>query len=102
MTAGYCVRLVLSLHYHILVADGVFLRPWYDLAARPSFLQLPEPTDDEIAALLDQIIRRVTALLRRHGRLDDGADDAEPEQLLLFAARSPVGRRSPVEDEDLF
>ena len=92
--------LALALHEHILAADGVFLRPWYDLAARPSFLALPEPTDAEVATLLDRIIERVTALLRRHGRLDDEGDD-EPEQLLLFAARSPVGRRSPAEDEEL-
>jgi hypothetical protein len=93
--------LALSLHHHSLVADGVFLRPWYDLAARPTFLELPEPTDDEIAGLLDQIIRRVTALLRRHGRLDDDEADGEPEQLLLFAARSPVARRGPPGDEEL-
>jgi hypothetical protein len=93
--------LALSLHQHNLVADGVFLRPRYDLDARPSFLALPEPTDDEVAALLDQIIRRVTGLLRRHGRLDDDAADSEPEQLLLFAARSPVGRRGSPGDEEL-
>jgi hypothetical protein len=93
--------LALALHAHILAADGVFLRPWYDLAARPSFLALPEPSDDEVAGLLDQIIRRVTALLLRHGRLDDDEGDGEPEQLLLFAARSPVARRSSADDEAL-
>jgi hypothetical protein len=89
------------LHYHVLAADGVFLRPWYDLAARPTFLALPEPTDEEIAMLLEQIIRRVTALLRRHGRLDDDVVDPEPEQLLLFAARSPAARRGPPGDDEL-
>ncbi|MBI5478399.1 MAG: transposase, partial [Deltaproteobacteria bacterium] len=101
MVQRFNSALALSLHYHVLAADGVFLRPWYDLAARPTFLELPEPTDDEIAVLLDQMIRRVTDLLRRHGRLDDEAIDEEPQQLLLFAAHSPVARRSPPGDEEL-
>jgi hypothetical protein len=93
--------LVLALHLHALVPDGVFVRMSPDLDARPFFVTLPEPTDDEIAALLDQIIRRVTELLRRHGRLDDDAVDPDPAQLLLFAARSPVARRGSRGDEEL-
>ena len=93
--------LALALHGHLLVADGVFVRMGNDLDARPFFVALPEPTDDEVAVLLDQIVCRVTELLRRHGRLDDDAADSEPEQLLLFAARSPVGRRGPPGDEEL-
>jgi hypothetical protein len=93
--------LVLALHAHVLVPDGVFVRMGHDLDARPFFVALPEPTDEEVAALLDQIIRRVTELLRRHGRLDDEAVDPDPEQLLLFAARSPVARRGPPGDDEL-
>jgi hypothetical protein len=93
--------LALSLHAHVLVPDGVFVRMGNDLDARPFFVGLPEPTDDEVATLLDQIIRRVTELLRRRGRLDDDAVDPEPEQLLLFAARSPVARRGPPGEDEL-
>jgi hypothetical protein len=93
--------LALALHGHLLVADGVFVRMGNDLDARPVFVTLPEPTDDEVAVLLDKIVCRVTALLRRHGHLDDDTADFEPEQLLLFAARSPVGRRGPPGDEEL-
>jgi len=100
MVQRFNSALALSLHFHILAADGVFLRPWHEPDARPTFVELPAPSDDEIAALLEQIIRRVTALLRRHGRLDDEGD-SEPEQLLLFAARSPVARRGPAADEAL-
>jgi hypothetical protein len=93
--------LALALHLHVLVPDGVFVRMGHDLDARPFFVVLPEPTDDEVAALLDEIVRRVTKLLRRHGRLDDDAVDPEPEQLLLFAARSPVAGRGPPGDDEL-
>jgi hypothetical protein len=78
----------------------VFLRPCYDLAARPSFLALPEPTDVEVATLLDRIIDRVMALLRRHGRVDDEVIDPEPEQPLLFAARSRVNRGEAVMEDE--
>jgi hypothetical protein len=93
--------LALALHAHVLVPDGVFVRMGNDLDARPFFVALPAPTDEEVAALLDQIIHRVTELLRRHGRLDDDTVDSEPEQLLLFAARSPVARRGPPGADEL-
>jgi hypothetical protein len=100
MVQRFNSALALSLHFHILAADGVFLSPWYEPDARPTFVELPAPTDDELAGLLDQIIRRVTRLLRRHGRLDDDGD-AEPEQLVRFGVRSSAARRWPAADEEL-
>lgn len=86
MVQRFNSALELSLHYHSLLPDGVFVTDGDDPDARPRFVAIDPPTNEEVAALLDQIIGRVTALLRRRGRLDDAIDD-EPEPHLLLAAR---------------
>ena len=78
--------LKLSLHYHSLVPDGLFLHDGDAPDARPRFVQIDPPTNEEVGALLDQIINRVSAMLRRHGRLDEDGDD-EPEPHLVSASR---------------
>ena len=93
--------LALSLHFHSLVADGVFVRRPGDPDGRPAFVALPPPTDEQVGALLRTIIRRVIALFRRHGRLDDDAVADEPDQLMLFATQSPVARRAATPDDAL-
>jgi hypothetical protein len=79
--------LELSLHFHVLVPDGIFVGDGDDPDARPRFVELDPPTDQDVAALLDRIRERVVALLRRRGRLDDEAVDDPPEPHLLLAAR---------------
>jgi hypothetical protein len=94
--------LELSLHFHILVPDGVFIRGADDdLDAKPRFVAIAAPTDAEVAALLDRIVQRVLALLRRRGRLDESDDDEEPEPQLLLASRTPAGGDGPFVEDPL-
>ena len=93
MVQRFNSALELSLHFHVLIPDGVFIANGEDPDARPRLVELPEPTDHDVAALLDTIIDRVTRTLKKHGRLDDDNDD-EPEPQLLIAlrpARAPGG-----------
>jgi len=83
--------LELALHFHSLIPDGVFIGDPRDLDARPRFVELDPPTDEEVGQLLEEIIRRVTALLRRQGRLggDDTEDDSDDSSLALRLAARP-------------
>ena len=72
----------------MLIADAVFVRESSDPDARPRIVELPPPTDDDVAALLDRIIARVTAVLTRLGHLDD-TDEAPNPQLALAMRPSP-------------
>ena len=75
--------LLLNLHFHTLLFDGVFFEgPEGALEFRP----LPPPTDDEVGVVLARIAARVLRLLRRRG-LDPGDAD-------LFQA-DPVVEESP-------
>jgi len=82
-------------HFHALVLDGVFTRP--PGPAAPVFHALPPPTDDEIAAVLDQVHARAQRLLHRRGRLPEEPSPTDPiaDQLPLlagYAAASIQGR----------
>ncbi|MFI5234006.1 MAG: transposase, partial [Gemmatimonadales bacterium] len=90
--------LELSLHFHILIPDGVYLpNPW-DPDARPPFLALDPPTNDEVASLLDRIINRVVALLERHGRFDGDDDDETPPPQMVLATQTAPGGTAFTED----
>ena len=93
--------LELSLHFHVLIQDGVFVRDGNDPDARPRFVEIDPPTSEDVAALLDKIIGRIIALLRRHGRLDGDALDDEPEPHLLLAARPANVKGDAFVDEPL-
>jgi hypothetical protein len=80
--------LALNVHYHVLIPDGVFVRDGDDPDVRPRFVEIDPPAEQDVADLLDRIIERVVALLRRRGRLDDdGANDDHAQTHLLYAAR---------------
>ena len=88
--------LQLNFHLHMLLPDGVFVRPQGDdPEVRPHFVRIEPPTQDEIEQVLRRIIAEVTAWLRKRGRLDDERDQ-DPDELLpllhAVAARSPVAR----------
>ena len=100
MVQRFNSALELSLHFHILIADGVFISPQDNPDARPRFVEIDPPTDKEVAALLDRIIARVIAMLRRKGRLDDDTIDDEPEPHLVLAARQSR-RPGPFVEEPL-
>ena len=82
----------LSLHFHIVIPDGVFVRDGDDPDARPRFVQLAAPADADVAAVLDAIRVRVIAMRKKKGRLDDD-DDEPPEPHLQMAMRPTRGPR---------
>lgn len=57
--------LSLNLHFHCLVTNGVFVKMSSD--ATPWFLELPEPSTDDIAELATKICRWTCDLLEREG-----------------------------------
>jgi hypothetical protein len=70
----FCQRfgsaLQLTPHFHTLVPDGVFVTDPARPDARPRFHRLDPPSDDDVAAVLDRVVRRTASLL-----LDDRDDD---------------------------
>src|SRR6266566_4781813 len=64
----------LHVHYHLLFLEGVFLDRT-DEGRTPRFLAGEPPTDTDIAAVVQQISRRVIRMLRRLGYLEA---DMEP------------------------
>ena len=97
---GAIDRQLLSLHFHILVPDAVFIRDGKDPDARPRTVEIDPPINADVAALLDDIIERVFKTLKKHGRLDDDLDD-EPEPQMLLALRPASGPRGPFVEEPL-
>ena len=62
----------LNVHFHTLVPDGVFALGEEGPAR---FVALPPPGDEDVAAVLERIVRRVAkALAERAEELDEGAD----------------------------
>ena len=55
--------LELSLHFHMLVPDGVFVADGA-VDERPRFVKLEEPSDEEVAELLAEVAKRVTKMLQ--------------------------------------
>jgi hypothetical protein len=80
-----------NVHFHVLMPDGVFVAN-----AGPSevqFLELPPPSDEEVAQLLSRVVRRVIRLLQRRGRLEE---DAVPEDMLGWLKVASVQMRLPM------
>ena len=79
----------LALHLHILIPDALFvpdLREPRHPDARPRIVDLPPPSNEDVAALLDEIIARTLQMLRKFGRLDEDRDEP-PEPHLLLASK---------------
>jgi Putative transposase/Transposase zinc-binding domain len=76
----------LNVHFHTLMIDGVYeLR----LGGPPIFHPVPAPTDDEVAAIVRTVLRKVGEKI---ARLDDVAEDAAVagEPLLASLASASV------------
>ncbi|MCE2661183.1 MAG: transposase [Rubrivivax sp.] len=56
----------LNIHLHCLVLDGVYRR---SADGTPEFVEVPEPTDEALQAVLHKIITRLMGLLTRRGVL---------------------------------
>ncbi len=79
--------LELSLHFHMLVPDGVFVADGAGADERPRFVEHEAPSDEEIGELLAEVAKRVTKMLQAHGRMLDDECDEEAEPQLMFAGR---------------
>ena len=73
----------LNVHFHTLLPDGVFVTD--ETTGATSFIELPPPTDDEVARLVLTIARRIARLLERRGLLTDPYDDQADEAPALAA-----------------
>jgi|CZKU01.1.fsa_nt_gi hypothetical protein len=58
----------LHVHYHLVALDGVFAR---DAGGELLFHPAPEPTPEDLDAIVVRSARRVITWLRRHGYLDE-------------------------------
>ncbi len=56
----------LNVHFHTIVIDGVFVR---EPDGALGFVELPEPTRDELQRLISSVARRAIAWLRRKQHL---------------------------------
>ena len=72
----------LNVHFHTIVIDGVFVR---GPAGALGFVALPEPTREQLQALVASVARRATGWLRRQGHLSDEDPDAGAELTALDA-----------------
>jgi len=98
VTQRFGSNLQLNHHIHALVADGLFeLDPDDPDDKRPRFHRLDTPTDDDVTRLLAKIARRVVALLRRSGRLDDESTEPPDALQLTLATAAGLPSRSTFE-----
>ncbi len=83
----------------MLVPDGVFVADGTGADDRPRFVEQEAPSDEEVAALLSKLAKRVTKMLRAHGRMLDDDCDEETEPQLMFAGR-PAPMSSGLKHEE--
>ena len=93
--------LALSLHLHTLLPEGVFVAAQgADPEARPRFVRLAPPTEEDVETVLKTIIKKVRRLLERRGRLEADADPDDPLCATYAAAsRSPANKPIALDDE---
>lgn len=72
-------QLQMTPHFHCLVPDGVFVEGNEGVV---KFFPLPPPTDEEVEALLLEVMKRVHGLLSKRGFFDEDAQAAEPATAL--------------------
>lgn len=69
-------------HFHSLWVDGL-----YDVSQKdPVFVELPPPTDEEIATLVETISKKVIRVLKRKGyRVDEFSNETQSDEDELFS-----------------
>ncbi|MGQ0508281.1 MAG: transposase [Myxococcaceae bacterium] len=77
-----------NVHFHVLVPDGVFTQ--VERGAPVEFVELPPPSDEDVAELLSCVAGRVMRLLVRRGRLDE--DDVPMDALETLKGASIQAR----------
>jgi hypothetical protein len=83
----------LNVHFHALVLDGVYT--WDAADGRPVFRRARSPRTSEVAALVEEVARRVRAVLERRGLADDD-EEADPDDGLALLQGAAVQGRSAV------
>ena len=73
----------LNVHFHVVFPDGVFTM---NGSERLRFRQLDPPTNEEIAALAEKVIRRIAKILARHQ--EEHSDDQVGDALAYVQAAS--------------
>jgi len=81
----------LNVHFHIVVPDGVFVEDGDGLR----LVMLPVPTNANVLAILDRIMRRVARRLANEAVDDD--EDAAPDVLAQVQAEAATTWRSPTD-----
>jgi hypothetical protein len=83
----------LNVHFHVLVADGVFTEAGDGLA----FALLPAPTGVDLLAILDRVIRQISRRLAREAAGANDTDDADlpPDLFAQVQAEAATTWRSP-------
>src|SRR5256885_984408 len=70
--------LQLNPHAHSVLPDGVFAARWENPADQaPRFIRLRPPTDEEVAAILGRIVRKVMGLVESLGLHDRPLSDED-------------------------
>ena len=82
----------LNVHFHLVVPDGVFVEDGDDLR----FVMHPVPTNADVLAILDRIMRRVARRLANEA-VEDVNDDAAPNVLAQVQAEAASTWRSPTD-----
>jgi hypothetical protein len=87
----------LNVHFHVIVADGVFVR---DVASNPTFHAAPPPTREELSGIVRRVRRRAIAWLARKGHLKGSSDpdvQDSPAQTSLDACAAIAMRRGVIQ-----
>ncbi len=83
----------LNVHFHLVVPDGVFVDD--DQGLR--FELLPVPTNADVLAILDRLLRRIARRLAMHANAGAFEDDARPDVLAQVQADAATTWRSSTE-----
>ena len=77
----------LNLHFHVLMLDGAFV---YRANKRPYFHKTPNPSDQQVAELLESIIEAVELRLSKQGLLEKGLSGEAPDDLLRASVEQRI------------
>ena len=80
----------INVHLHLVVPDGVFV----DDAQGLRFELLPLPTNADVLAILDRLLRRIARRLATLADADTFDEDARPDVLAQVQAHAATNRRS--------
>jgi len=87
----------LNVHFHLVVPDGVFVEDGTGLR----FEMLPVPSNANVLAILDRIMRRIARRLANDAARGELDEDATPDVLARVQAEAASTWRSPMGSSEL-